>query len=167
MDAKPRCKATTKDNAPCKAAPLTDSDFCLSHSGQEMRESLGFGGPQEGSGRPRKPRVSEIYAEVAEEMREEIREVLKRGLTATRSVVVGNGPTAHVEEVEDIPTQLKTASDLADRTDGKPRQAVEITGDEGGPVKFEGVTDADAWHREVAAILKGTGAHGAGPDQDE
>lgn len=141
MDAKPRCKATTKAGGDCKAAPLTDSEFCLAHSDAETRRSMGFVG--ENGGRPRKPRLSELYAEVAEEMRDEIREVLKRGLKAQRAVVVGNGPSAHVEEVEDIPTQLKTAAEIADRTDGKPRQSVEMSGPEGEPISASIIFDPE------------------------
>jgi hypothetical protein len=100
---------------------------------------MGFVG--ENGGRPRKPRTSEIYAQVAEEMREEIREVLKRGLMATRHVVVGNGPEAHVEEIPDIPMQVKTAAELADRTDGKPRQSVEMSGPEGQPITTNLISD--------------------------
>lgn len=160
-----QCNATTKAGKACKAAPLKDQDVCLAHADAETRKSTGFVG--ENGGRPRKPRTSEIYAQVAEEMREEIREVLKRGLKATRHVVVGNGPDAHVEEIPDIPMQVKTAAELADRTDGKPRQAVEITGDEGGPIEFAGITPANDWHKEVAEVLKTTGALDAGTDQDK
>lgn len=128
-----------------------DNGFCMAHQPDNVKDSRGFGGSQEGSGRPRKPRLSELYAEVAEEMREKIREVLVEGLNADRGVVVGNGPTAHVEQVPDIPTRLKTAAEIADRTDGKPRQAIEHSGPEGGPMEVVPVTRTDA--ESVGAVL--------------
>lgn len=162
MEAKPRCKATTKQNAPCKAAPLTDTDFCLAHSDAETREKTGFVADNGMGGRKKRPSEIEMYEKVWRENTADIEAALKRGITATRHVVVGNGPSAHVEEVADIPTQLKAVEIFTDRLVGRPTQAVELTGDEGGPVKFEGVTDAEAWHREVAAVLEGTGAYAPG-----
>jgi hypothetical protein len=162
------CKATTKAGNACKSTSVQDNGFCFSHQPAEVRESKGFSAEAGHlGGRPRRPRLSELYAEVAEEKREEIRAVLDRGLQAKRSVVVGNGPTAHVQEVEDIPTQLKTVAEITDRTDGKARQSVELTGDEGGPIEFAGLPTSGDWNKAVAKVLSETGAHGADPDQDQ
>lgn len=165
------CKATIskgkRKGEVCGKQTYCDTDKCWGHQPKEVKAEKGFGGAQEGSGRPRRPRLSELYAEVAEEKREEIRAVLDRGLKAKRAVVVGNGPSAHVEEVEDIPTQLKTVAEITDRTDGKARQAVELTGEDGGPIEFEGLPTSDDWNAAVAKVLAETGAHGADPDQDQ
>jgi siroheme synthase (precorrin-2 oxidase/ferrochelatase) len=48
-------------------------------------------------------------------------------LEAERSVVVGNGPTAHVETVEDIPTRIAAARELLDRAYGRSKSSSEIT----------------------------------------
>lgn len=143
MDAKPRCKATTIRDEPCKSPSVQANGFCVAHQPQEVKDSIGFGGAQPGSGRPRRPREIELYQEVATEFQEEIRQALRDGLTAKRSVVVGNGPDAHTEEVEDIPTRLKTVDMIADRLHGKPRQATEISGPEGHPLTTNIISDPE------------------------
>lgn len=167
MDAKPRCKATTRKGGNCKAAPLKGQDVCLAHADAKTRARTGFV-PDNGKG-GRKPRPTEIemYEKVWLANRPKIEQALTEGITATRHVVVGNGPSARVEEVPDIPTRLKAVEIFTDRLVGKPSQAVELTGDEGGPVEFVGLPASADWHKEVAAILANTGALDASTDQDE
>src|SRR5688500_15349112 len=57
--AKRKCTGTTRTGKPCRAAPLADGDTCLAHADEETRGSMGFGGPQPGSGQPRKPTATE------------------------------------------------------------------------------------------------------------
>jgi len=164
------CKATTKAGKPCKAAPLTDTDFCLAHSDAETRESAGFVADNGFGGRKRLPKEVELYEKVWLANQPKLTEALERGITATRHVVVGNGPTARVEEVPDIPTQIKSVEIITDRLAGKPRQAMELSGSEGGPIEFQGIDpnhDGKDWYREVAKALKGSGALDANTDQDQ
>lgn len=143
--AKRVCKAKTKAGKQCKARPLTDSDVCMSHSDAQTKKEMGF----EHAGRPRRPREIELIQEVAEEFKGKLRQVYTDGLSATRHVVVGNGPEAHVEEVPDMPQRLKTAAEILDRLHGKPRQAVEMTAE----MKVEGVDTAPISRPEHAATV--------------
>jgi hypothetical protein len=161
------CKATTKAGKACRAAPLKGQDVCLAHADAKTREQTGFVADNGKQGRKKRPTEIEMYEKVWRENTKDIEEALKRGITATRHVVVGNGPSAHVEEVPDVPTQLKAVEIFTDRLVGRPTQAVEITGDEGGPIQFEGIRPDAYWHQGVAKVLAETGAHGADPDQDQ
>jgi hypothetical protein len=58
-------------------------------------------------------------------------------LTADRGVVVGQGESASVEFVPDHDARIKAARELLDRAYGKARQALEVTGDDGGPLGLE------------------------------
>lgn len=125
------CKATTKAGKPCKAPPLDGSDFCISHSPKAVQAEKGFGGPEnaaKGGAATRVPKLSELIRQRVEAEADSIIDRLFDGLHATRSVVVGNGPTAHVEEVDDRELALKTIKEIADRTEGRPKQATEVTG---------------------------------------
>ena len=123
---KRQCKGTNKQGQPCGAHPIGDGDLCISHSDRETQDRLGFGGPQEGSGRPRRPREIELIQEVAEEMREQIRQVWRDGIQATRHVVVGNGPSAHLEEIPDQTERRHTIEAINDRLHGKPTVQADI-----------------------------------------
>jgi hypothetical protein len=48
------------------------------------------------------------------------------GLQAERAVVVGNGPTAHVEFAPDYATRIAAARELLDRGYGRPMQATAV-----------------------------------------
>lgn len=111
---------------------------------------MGFGGSQEGAGRPRRPREIELIQDVAEEFRDQLRAVYSEGLTATRSVVVWTGETATVEEVPDHGHRLKTAQEIQDRLHGKPRASTDVAATV--DVNLNLVTDGDL--RERAADLR-------------
>jgi hypothetical protein len=139
------CKATIvkgkRAGEVCGKTLYGDTDKCWGHQPKAVKDEKGFGGPQEGSGPPRRPRMSDMFWEVYEEKRSELRAAVDEALTAERAVVVGNGPTAHVELVPDHPTRLKALDMVADRTDGKPRQSVEMSGPEGSPITANLITD--------------------------
>ena len=157
------CKATTRAGKPCKSPPQKEGDYCLAHASAEVRDSVGFIARNGKGGRPRRPREIELIQEVAEQFRAALREVYATGLTAERAVVVGNGPSAHVEMVPDLPHRLAVAKEINDRLHGRPRQQTEITGGDGGPVEVKLPTEAE-WHAEVAQALVAVGAVAA-PEQ--
>lgn len=163
-----RCKATTKRNTPCMAAPLKDQDVCLAHADEEVRISTDFGyGPR--PGRPPNPKPVEVLREKIENDIEKWLAPYEEALRAERGVVVGNGPEAHVELVPDIPTRMKAADAVLDRIYGKAKQATEITGAGGGPVETApaAIPEEASWHREALraaqdlGLLKPAGANGA------
>lgn len=152
------CVSLTRAGKPCRARPLKGTDLCLSHSDRDTQVSIGFGGPQEGAGRPRRPREIELIQEVADEYRQELRDVFSDGLIAERGVVVGDGEHARVEYVTDNSHRLATAKEILDRLHGKPTQRVDVP----PAVNIESfqalIVDPDA--RLLAAELRRRVAHG-------
>jgi hypothetical protein len=136
-----KCGGLNKAGEPCKANALKDSDppRCLAHSDATLRESVGFVPDNGHAGRKPVPKPTELMTRKLEELVEQNIEQWAKayvdGLNADRAVVVGNGPTAHVENVPDIPTRINAAEKLNDRILGKPRQSVEHTGADGGPIQ--------------------------------
>lgn len=153
-----RCKATTKDGQPCKAAPLRDGDFCLAHADEETRESTGFVAANGKGGRPKNPRVIDVLRERLEERIDDVIGPLFDALEADRGIAVGNGPSARVEYMTDHATRIAAVRELLDRVYGKPRSTTEITGPEGSAIEIVTV-EADQDHAaEVARILAQTRA---------
>lgn len=118
------CKGTNKKGAPCASTSVRDNGYCFAHQPEEVRKSHGFGGPQEGAGRPRKPRAVDVLRERIEANIDRWLRPLEEGLDATRGVVVGDGDSARVEFVDDIPTRIKAHREAFDRAFGRPTQPV-------------------------------------------
>jgi hypothetical protein len=135
------CAGITKKGTRCKAPPLKDSDFCLAHAEEKTREKAGFGGSQEGAGRPPKPKATEVMKERVEEKIDDVLKPLFDGLTARRAVVVGQGPGAHIEIVDDAQTRIRASESILDRVYGRPKQMTEITGEDGEPLIPDGSLD--------------------------
>lgn len=121
------CKGLNKKGEPCKSPPMKGGEYCLSHDADKSA-SVGFVAEAGRlGGRPRRPREIELIQEVAEERKAELRAVYADGLVADRAVVVGNGPTAHVEHVPDYPHRHRVAESMIDRLCGKAVQMVDVS----------------------------------------
>lgn len=138
MGEKRACAGTTKAGKPCRAPALKDTGYCMVHGPEEVRESKGFGGPQEGAGRPRTPRVVDVLRERIERDIDKWLKVYEDALGASRPLGVGSGEDFHVVDVEDHATRLRALADAFDRAFGKPKQATELSGPDGAPVQVEG-----------------------------
>ncbi len=158
------CQGKTKKGKPCKAAPLKDSDYCLAHSDKETRESTGFGGAQDGAGRPRLPRPSEVAQELVEAnitavlspyfkaLGFEVKFDPTNPLSVHGYVVVpgdggakvvhrgwdGERAVTELSDIDDLGAQMHAAELLQNRIYGRPRQALEHTGPEGQPLQAAG-----------------------------
>jgi hypothetical protein len=151
---RPRCTATTKAGQPCKGNPYRDTGRCIAHASEETKRSLRFGGPQPNGGRPRLEKPLEVARRLVEE---NVEQLLRPHFAAlgcrlerneAGELVVTPDPdlrpkvTASYQgevfasSVEDLQAQLEAAERLLDRVYGKPKQATEITGANGGPVSF-------------------------------
>jgi hypothetical protein len=137
-----RCTGTTRRGTPCKATPRGDTGLCNAHSPKETQDSAGFGGPQPGAGRPRKPRVVDVIRERIEQDMEPVIAALVDALSADRGVVVGAGESAELELIPDHAARIAAARELLDRAYGRARQALEVTGEDGGPVALDDVGEA-------------------------
>lgn len=149
---KPTCTSTTKAGNPCKSPPLTGTTHCISHAPRETKVSAGFGGPQPGAGRPRAPRAVDVLKERIEQDIDAVLNPLWAALDATSGLVVGNGSTAEVEVIPDFRTRITAARELLDRAYGRPKQATEISGPDGGPVELVPVRLDRA--DQVASVVK-------------
>lgn len=163
------CHGTTKTGKPCKAAPLKGTDRCISHSSKETQASVGFGGAQPGSGRPRQPRVTEVYADelhrrVSEHVDDLIGRLVAIALDAERTVVVGTGPNARTEIAPDQALQLAALRELNDRILGRPKQTSEITGPNGGAVEVLSVPVARDRRDEILSVLAAATSVPASPE---
>lgn len=171
--AKRRCKGKTKDGPPCRAWALQGSKpaRCLAHSDAETRDSVGFT-PEAGrrlGGRPRQPRVTEVMRERVEAEVESILRAYFDALDASRPMLVGKGKDRRVVEQVDHYFRLRAANALLDRVYGKPRQAHELSGPDGGPMRIAEDELADPETREAlhelvrrVAAARTDGASGAG-----
>jgi hypothetical protein len=130
------CKSTTKAGKRCGANPLkpgtviegvaVTGNWCRQHD-QDLPDSARIGGAQPGAGRKPRPRVVDIIRERIDDRAGEVFDALWGALKAERAVVVGNGPSAHVEMVPDYATHIAAARELLDRGYGRPKQSSEVT----------------------------------------
>ncbi|MCA1572668.1 MAG: hypothetical protein LC798_20710, partial [Chloroflexi bacterium] len=139
MAGKHGCTGTTRKGEPCGAWPLKDRDVCLAHSDLETRASVRFGGVQPGGGRPKNPRAVDVLRERIEQNIDRWLAPIEEALAAERGIVVGMGEDASLEFIPDHAIRLRAAAEGFDRVYGKPKQAIEQSGPEGGPIQVEGV----------------------------
>jgi hypothetical protein len=127
------CKGTNKAGKPCKAAALTDNDYCRAHDPLLPAESR-FGSTQQAreaaTGVERRyPRLREVAERKLEAKADRIVDAQLEALDATRAVVVGDGADAYVEMVPDFLTRLRAGDTLMSRALGKPAQEQTIHAD--------------------------------------
>jgi len=154
------CAGTSKKTGkPCRARPLRDGDYCIAHD-EDARASTGFGGPQPGSGRPRNPRPSEVARRLIEENVLALQRPYWRALGY--DVEIGpdgprlveleqGGAKLHasfegwigVSDHDDLAAQIQAAEKLQDRVYGRPKQATEVSGPDGGPINTVDVSDPE------------------------
>ena len=142
------CAGTNKRGEPCRAPALKGREHCATHA-PDLPESQRFrGGPKPGAGRPRIPKPTELARQLVEThvvtlLRPHFRTLglmLNDDLTTQPlprgAVVVHQGEAT---TIEDLGAQIAAAEKLLDRVYGKPRQAVEHTGKDDGPIEVAAV----------------------------
>jgi hypothetical protein len=152
--AKRRCTAKTKAGGQCKAAPLKGKKRCMAHQPRKDRDARGFGGPQEGSGRPPKPRTVDIMRELVEEnamaalkpywatlgyevkQRKDGSFYLEESGDGGAKMTASYEGTVYVSTTDDLRDQREAAEKIFDRAYGKPAQAVELSGKKGDPIEL-------------------------------
>lgn len=130
MAAKKKCTAKTKAGKRCRNAAVVDG-VCLSHAPRNVKEERGFGGPQEGSGRPRKPTPDDVLRERIEENIDKWLAPLEAALTEGKPVLTWSQAEGEhsIEWVVDPELGMKAMKFAFERAFGRPRQQVELTGD--------------------------------------
>jgi hypothetical protein len=158
----PSCTATTRKGQPCKAHPVLGTDKCMAHQDDETKESQGFGGAQEGAGRPRRPRATEVLLQRIEEDIDMVIGPMFDALVADRGLALNvRGGGMEIGYIPDHETRLRAARDLLDRAYGRPRQALEVTGEDGGPVLTSGIDLSGLSAEELRALRELLGKAGA------
>lgn len=173
-----RCGKPTKKGPPCKNSPVKGKKRCIGHLPKKEKEALGFGGPQPGSGHPGKPKPTEIMRHLVEQHVQVVLaphfrtlgyDVVRDDESGELTIVErkGGGAKLHgeskagivkVSNHDDLGAHIAAAEKLLDRVYGRPKQATELTGAEGGPVELVPVSREKA--RTVGGILAGVGAGG-------
>lgn len=178
--AKRQCKAEKRTGGPCGAPPLVpgkmfgdyaaSGDYCLTHD-PDLPDEFRIGGATEGGGRKRVTRPHEVARRLVEEnvvavlrpywrtlgfdveIGDDGPELVKLHDGGAKVTAAYQGEVV-ASDVEDLGAQMAAAEKLLDRVYGRPMQATEISGPEGGPVQVvdvRGLTD-DAL-RELAAAV--------------
>lgn len=154
---RPRCSGTTRKGTACKAHPLKGKRTCLAHADAETRESVGFVADNGKGGRPALPRPTEtarrlIEANQAAVLRPHFRvlgyDVVETDEGLELQSIEGGGAKLHgtnqrsgqiiVSDHDDLGAHVVASEKLQDRVYGRPKQATELTGPEGGPVQVAG-----------------------------
>jgi hypothetical protein len=170
------CTGTTRKGLPCDAHPLRDNlpKVCLAHADATTRESVGFIAANGKAGRKRVPGFTEVQRRLVEENAAAVQRPYWRVLGYDVKIgpdgpylveIEGGGAKLYgtskdgvvrASSYDDLGAQMSASDKLQDRTHGRPRQAIEHTGADGGPVEI--VPVAQDRGATVAALLAGTGA---------
>jgi hypothetical protein len=155
-----RCAGTTKQGQPCKAPVRPETGKCIAHSPKEFQDSVGFGGSQKGSGRPKNPRAVDVLRERIEADVDQVLAPLFDALSADRGLaLVLKGGGMEIGYTTDHETRIKAARELLDRAYGRPKQQTELTGAYGGPLEVAtAISPPGARRRQVATMLEKAGA---------
>lgn len=153
-----QCKGVNKAGGPCRATPLRDSDWCAAHD-PTLPESSRFGSSAQArsarGGQKPWPKPTEVARRLVEEnvaaiLRPHFKalglrlnddgsvEQLERG-----AILTGESKDGEVRAslIEDLGAQIAAAEKLLDRVYGRPKQATEISGPDGGPLTTALITD--------------------------
>ena len=111
-----RCQGTNRAGDPCRAAPLTGSQWCSAHDPQ-LPAAARFGSPEQATEaatgvQRRTPSVTEKLRERVEQEADAILAVYFEALA----------------EGQDIEQRMRAAERLLDRVFGRPKQSAELTG---------------------------------------
>lgn len=124
------CKGKTKAGKRCRAAPLTDSTFCLAHTDELTRAKAGFGGSANGAkgGRPRNPRAVDVLRQRIEADIDKVLDPLWEALQADRGIALTvKGGGMEIGSTPDHPTRIVAARELLDRAYGRAKSTGEVT----------------------------------------
>lgn len=150
------CSGTTRSGDACKGNPLKGRDVCMAHADDETKASVSFGGAQAGGGRPKAPRAVDVLRERIERDIDKWLTPIEDALSAERTYILGTGEDAEAVSVPDHTTRMAAAREGLDRAYGKPKQATELSGPDGGPIPTQPVVvpDTEQYRRRVQQIAQ-------------
>lgn len=163
----------------CGRATYENTDACWGHQSKEVKASKGFGGSDVGKlgGRPK---LEDPFDVAREAVRQHAELLIAPHFKALgydiRIELTKDGPILHLDKredgaaklygeskdgvivpssIEDIGAQIAAAEKILDRLFGKPRQAVEMTGAEGGPVEVISVSRPEGEQGKLLKLVAG------------
>ncbi len=178
--AKRVCHGERKAGGPCGANPIrpgtlvggvaVSGDWCIHHD-PDLPESARIGGRQPGAGRPAVPRHTDVARRLVEENIVAVQRPYWRALGF--DVEIGpNGPqlvtledggaklygtsktgTVRMSAYDDLGAMMQASERLQDRTFGRPRQALEVSGPDGDPISTSVILDGGL-AREARDLLR-------------
>jgi hypothetical protein len=107
------CTARNAKGEPCKSTSVGPDGLCAAH--RKTLDGTGFGGPQPGSGRPRKLKPQDVLRAYLDEKGEELGQAVF-------------GVLVRLMASQDEMVRLRAAVELGNRMWGRPAQAVELSG---------------------------------------
>ena len=143
-----QCTATNKAGNACRSAAVRGTGLCFAHTPGGLRAQAVAGGEAK-----RKPKPSEVLRAQLEALNELAVRALMEALSADRSLVVGQGPTAWVATAPDHAVRLAAAKEVWDRVYGKSKQTAEVTTVDGGTLAPVLPPDDPGHAAEVAELL--------------
>ncbi len=175
------CTGTTRKGEPCDAHPLRGSDpkVCLAHADRTTRESVGFIAANGKAGRKRIPGFTEVQRRLVEENAAAVQRPywrvlgydVKIGPAGPYLVEIEEGGAklygtsktgdVRVSPYDDLGAMMTASEKLQDRTHGRPRQAVEHSGPDGGPINTNLIMDP-ALAREARDLIRRAAATSGG-----
>lgn len=145
---KRKCHGKNAAGKPCGSPPLkagteikgvvVKGKHCRTHD-PDLPDTARIQGAQPGSGRPRKPTADEILRERLEADIDRWLAPLEAALGAAKPVQMWNGQERKHEMVYVVDPKLgmQALKIALERVYGRPRQQVELSGGDGGPISFE------------------------------
>lgn len=184
MPERPRCTGTNRAGQSCGVYPLRGQTTCSAHD-PTIPDEIRFGSPEQAgqAGASPKPRKLTLTQAMRERALAAADEILRPYFQALGVVGWNRDGTPIVDEaararvaasfqgevtlssVEDLAAQMTASDRIVDRIEGRPRQAVEVTGEDGGPVAMSGTVDLSRLSPEQLRDLRDLLAT-AGESQD-
>jgi hypothetical protein len=161
----------------CNRPTYEDTDACWGHQSKEAKAEKGFGGAQQNSGRPK---LKDPFDVAREAVRQHAELLIAPHFKALgfdiRIETTDDGPILHLDkseggaaklygeskdgvivpsDLEDIGAQIAAAEKILDRLFGKPRQALELSGNDNGPIEVVSVDRPEAEKGKLLGLVAG------------
>lgn len=167
---KRKCHGRTVKGTPCRATPLrkgteiggvkVKGKHCRRHD-PDIPDSARFGTKEQAKaagdmgGRPRKPRPDDVLRQRIEENIDRWLQPLEDALGQGKPVQMWDGDERkhHIEFVPDPALAMKAMKFAFERVYGKPRQAIDLAGADGGTLQVSHVFEDDELREEMHGLV--------------
>jgi hypothetical protein len=128
--------------------------WCRTHD-PDLPDNARIQGAQPGAGRPKNPRVVDVMREKLEANIDKmidpyLQQALEAKTRIPKTIDPKTGDVTEWQEIPDYKARIAAVEKLLDRAYGKPGQAVQVTGADGGPVEINADAFLDPKTRKAA-----------------